>query len=164
MACFAASCGVSRQAVLSNLSIERTSSGELRYLAAGSHVERQVTRMLETPRIRFLVAAVSLCLAQIAFAGEVKVGLQIEVEGEGFFLNPIVTRINVTGVQPESLAAKAGIVKGDEITSIEGQIVKGRRAGDLKAYMQFGAGESRTLSVRHADGGSFEAKLTKPKE
>ena len=120
--------------------------------------------MLERLRIRHLGAAVLLCLAQVTFASEVKVGLEIGVEGEGLFFNPIVTRINVTGVLPESLAAKAGIVKGDEITSIEGQVVKGRRAGELKAYMSFGAGESRTLILRHADGGVFEARLTKPKE
>ena len=120
--------------------------------------------MLETLRIRCLSVAVLLCLAQLAFASEVKVGLEIGVEGEGFFFDPIVTKINVTGVVPESLAAKAGIVKGDEITSIEGQIVKGRRASEFKAYMKFGAGESKTLIVRHADGGSFEVKLTKPKE
>jgi len=30
--------------------------------------------------------------------------------------------------------------------------------------MKYGAGESRTFVVRHAGGGSFEAKLTKPEE
>lgn len=120
--------------------------------------------MLGRSGIRRLGAVVLLCLAQAALASEVKVGLEIGVEGEGLFFNPVVTRINVTGVAPESLAAKAGIVKGDEITSIEGQAVKGRRASELKAYMSFGAGESRTLIVRRADGGLFEAKLTKPKE
>ena len=120
--------------------------------------------MLETLRIRRLCAVVLLCLSQVAFASEVKVGLEIGVEGEGFLFDPIVTKINVTGVVPESLSAKAGIVKGDEIISIEGQIVKGRRASELKAYMKFDAGESRRLMVRHADGGLFEAKLIKPKE
>ena len=120
--------------------------------------------MFGRPEVRRLSAIALLCLVQPALASEVKVGLEIGVEGEGLFFNPVVTKINVTGVAPESLAAKAGIVKGDEITSIEGQLVKGRRANELKAYMSFGAGESRTLIVRHADGGSFEAKLTKPKQ
>ncbi len=117
-----------------------------------------------TPRLRYIGAALLICLGQPALASDVKVGLEIGVEGEGFLFNPVVTKINVTGVEAESLAAKAGIVKGDEITSIEGQIVKGRRASELKGYMKFGAGESRTLVVRHADGGMFEARLVKPKE
>jgi C-terminal processing protease CtpA/Prc len=118
--------------------------------------------MLATRRIRCPCAGFLLCLAQVAYASEAKVGLEIAVEGEGLFFNPVVTRINVTGVEPESLAARAGIVKGDEITSIEGQSVKGRRANELKAHMKFGPGENRTLIVRHADGRSVEVKLTKP--
>ena len=118
--------------------------------------------MLERSGIRRLGAAVLLSLAQAAFASEVKLGLEIGVEGEGFVFDPVVTKISVTGVVPDSLAAKAGIVRGDEITSIEGRAVKGRRASELKAYMRFGAGESRTLIVRHADGASFEARLAKP--
>ena len=103
-------------------------------------------------------------LGQAVHAAEAKVGLSISVEGEGFVFNPVVSKIIVVGVEPGSLAATAGIVKGDQITSIEGKPVQGRRASELKAYMVFGAGESRTLVVRHADGASFEAKLTKPKE
>ncbi len=112
---------------------------------------------------RFL-AALSILIATAALGAGEKVGLEIGVEGDGLFFNPVVTRINVTGVAPQSLAAKAGIVTGDEITSIEGKAVKGRRASELKSYLNFGAGESRTLIVRHADGTSFEALLTKPKE
>ncbi len=70
--------------------------------------------MLDTLRIRGLAAGVLLCLTQVAFAGDVKVGLAIGVEGEGFLFNPVVTKINVTGVEPESLAAKAGITKPRE--------------------------------------------------
>ncbi len=120
--------------------------------------------MLDAPRIRYLFAASALLVAQASFAGNTKLGLKIGVEGDGFFLNPIVSKINVAGVEPDSICAKAGIVQGDEITSIEGQSVKGRRASELKAYMNFGPGESRTLGIRHADGQSFDAKLTKPKE
>ena len=110
------------------------------------------------------VAIALLAVAASAAAAEAKLGLGIQVEGEGFFLNPVVTRILVSGVEPSSLAARAGIVKGDEITSIEGQPVKGRRAAELKPYMTFGAGETRTLGVRHPNGENFEARITKPKE
>lgn len=112
-------------------------------------------------RTHAFVGACFLVLVQAASAAEVKVGLSVSVDGEGSFFNAVVNKINVVGVEPGSLAAAAGIVKGDQITSIEGKPVQGRRASELKA---FGAGESRTLVVRHADGVSFEARLTKPKE
>lgn len=123
-------------------------------------------RTASTPLLRGVkfFGALLLLLAQTAFADGVKLGLKISVDGEGLFFNPIVTKINVKGIEPESLAAKAGIVPGDEITSIEGKSVKGRRASELKEYIIFGAGESRTFIVRRADGVSFEVKLTKPKE
>ena len=121
-------------------------------------------RMHRKVQVHTIVGACLLVLGQAVPAAEVKLGLNISVEGEGFVFNPVVSRINVVDVEPGSLAASAGIVKGDQITSIEGKPVQGRRASELKTYMAFGAGESRTLVVRHADGTSFEAKLTKPKE
>ena len=115
-------------------------------------------------RLRALFGVLLLVLGHAVQAADVKVGLSIAVEGEGFVFNPVVSKINVMGVEPGSLAATAGIVKGDQITAIEGKPVQGRRASELKAYLAFGAGESRTLLIRHADGASFEARLTKPRE
>ena len=117
-------------------------------------------------RLRLLIgrfiALAMLLLSPALFAAEAKLGLSIGVDGDGFFLNPVVNRIAVKGVEPNSLAAKAGIVAGDEITSIEGQSVKGKRANDLKAYMHFNPGETRTLGLKHPNGELYEAKLTKP--
>ena len=126
-----------------------------------SNVRR--TKMLQCRFIRRLVAVATLALSQAVFAAEAKLGLSIGVDGEGFVFNPVVNRISVTGVAPNSLAAQAGIVAGDEITSIEGQLVKGKRANDLKAYLNFSPGEARTLELKRQNGEPYQAKLTKPK-
>ena len=108
-----------------------------------------------------LVIVAAVLSAQAA--GE-KIGLSIGVEGDGVFWNPVVTKIRVTDVAKPSLAQNAGIVAGDEIVQIEGQQVVGRRANDLKAFMTFKAGETKTLLLRRASGEQFEAKLLKPAE
>jgi C-terminal processing protease CtpA/Prc len=112
---------------------------------------------------RTLLAAV-LVMAQAASAAEVKLGIKLSIEGDGFFLNPIVSKITVKEVAKSSPAEAAGIVVGDEITQIEGQNVVGRRARDLQSYMELAPGEARTLRVKHANGEHFDAKLIKPKE
>jgi C-terminal processing protease CtpA/Prc len=117
---------------------------------------------------RIAVKALLLCVAAFAshaaHAVEAKVGIAITVEGEGFFLNPIVSRIRVKEVEKASLAEAAGIVAGDEIIQIEGRPVAGRRALDLKPYLEFKPGETRSLRIKHENGDQFDARITKPKE
>ena len=110
------------------------------------------------------IAAAGLLGALPALAAGSKVGMSVTVDADGFFLNPVVNKVVVASVEKASLAEGAGIVAGDEITTIEGHVVKGTRASELKPYMAFNAGETRTLQVRHANGDVFEAKITKPKD
>ena len=111
-----------------------------------------------------VVIAAAVVASNASYAVEVKVGIVIAVEGEGFFLNPVVRKIWVKEVVKSSLAEAAGMVAGDEIIQIEGQPVVGKRALDLKPYMKFGAGETRTLRLRHENGNPFDAKITKPND
>ena len=97
-------------------------------------------------------------------AAEAKLGIGLQIEAEAFALDPVVTKALVTSVEPDSLAAVAGIEKGDEITSIQGHPVQGSRASELKPRLAFGAGETRTFGIRHANGASFQATIRKPKE
>ena len=111
-----------------------------------------------------LVAAALFAFTPLCRADGQKLGFTVNVEGDGFALNPVVTRIMITDVIKGSLADQAGIVKGDEIVQIESQTVKGKRALELQPYMKFNAGETRTLRLKHANGELFDAKLTKPRE
>jgi len=53
---------------------------------------------------------------------------------------------------------------GDQSVRVEGQPVAGKRAQDLKGYMKFNPGETRTLLVKHANGDQFDARITRAKE
>ena len=92
-----------------------------------------------------------------------KLGFAVSVEGEGFFLNPLVTKIVVTEVKKASLAEAAGIRAGDQIIQIEGRSVAGRRAMELQPFMKLNLGETRTFRLRHADRIEFDARFTDPK-
>jgi C-terminal processing protease CtpA/Prc len=96
-------------------------------------------------------------------AAEVKLGFSVRVEGEGFFLNPVVKKLFVEAVTKGSLAEAAGLKVGDEIIQIEGKNVVGRRGWELQGYMKLNPGETRTLRLKHIDGSEFEARMTKPK-
>lgn len=65
----------------------------------------------------------------------------------------------INAVQPDSPAAKAGIVKGDLITDIESCAVPGCGAYKAKKLMQKPIGETLHLQLEHADGHSYNANL-----
>jgi C-terminal processing protease CtpA/Prc len=96
-------------------------------------------------------------------AGEQKLGFEVDVEGEGFFLNPTVTKVHVRQVTKGSVAETAGMKSGDLIIQVEGQPVAGKHALELRPLMKFNPGETRTLRLKHADGTESDAKITKPK-
>ena len=102
-------------------------------------------------------------LAHPSQAAEPKLGFVTQVYGEGFFLNPLVTKIVVTEVTKGSLAEAAGMRAGDQIIQIEGQSVAGKRATELQPFMKLNPGETRTLRLKHADGTEADARITKPK-
>jgi C-terminal processing protease CtpA/Prc len=114
--------------------------------------------------MRIAVAFILLLAFVHSSHGEdAKLGFAIRMEGEGFFLNPIVTKILVTDVKKGSLAEAAGMRSGDQILQIEGQSVAGRRARELQPFMKLNPGETRTLRLKHVDGTEVEARITKPK-
>jgi C-terminal processing protease CtpA/Prc len=104
-----------------------------------------------------------LVFASPSHAADQKLGFVTQVEGEGFFLNPVVKNILVTEVTKGSVADAAGMRAGDQIIQIEGQSVAGRRARELQPFMKLNPGETRTLRLKHADGTEVDARITKPK-
>lgn len=112
------------------------------------------------------IAVVFLLLAAFTHpsqAADQKLGFVTQVEGEGFFLNPVVKKILVTEVTKGSLAEAAGVRAGDQIIQIEGQTVAGKRARELQPFMKLNPGDTRTLRLKHADGTEADARITKPK-
>jgi len=104
-----------------------------------------------------------LVFAHPSHAAEQKLGLVTQVEGEGFFLNPVVTKILVTEVASGSLAEAAGIKAGDQIIQIDGETIAGKRALELRRFMKLNPGETRKFRLKHADGTEADVRITKPK-
>ena len=104
-----------------------------------------------------------LVLAPISHAAEQKLGFAVDVKGEGFFLNPVVTEIILTEVTKGTLADAAGMKAGDQIIRIEGRNVAGMRAMELRPYMKLDPGQTRSFRLKHANGTEADVRLTKPK-
>jgi C-terminal processing protease CtpA/Prc len=93
-----------------------------------------------------------------------KLGFAVDLEGEGFFLNPMVKKIIVAEVVVKgSLAEATGMKTGDQIIKIEGQSVAGMRAWELRPLMKLNPGETRTFRLKHADGTEVDARIKMPK-
>lgn len=65
----------------------------------------------------------------------------------------------INAVLPDSPAARAGILQGDNIIEIEGCAVPGCGAYKTKRLMDKAIGESLHLKLRHPDGTVFSATL-----
>ena len=106
----------------------------------------------------------ALMMAGAAHSADGKIGMTLEVDTDGPFWNPVVNRLKVKAVDKASLAEAAGIAAGDEIVQIEGKAVAGRLVQDLKEYLKFSPGETRTLCLKHTSGDQFDARITRPKK
>ncbi len=106
---------------------------------------------LSRPPILTLFAAFSLAIAPIASGAGEKgwFGLEVGVEIEGFSFNPTLHAARIAKVLPSSPAAAAGLTAGDLIVEIQGFVIPGAKARDLKAAMHQAVGESLRLKVRH---------------
>jgi len=110
-----------------------------------------------------IAALLLLVFVHPAQGAEAKLGFAVQMEGEGFFLNPLVKKLLVTEVTRNSLAEAAGMRTGDQIIQIEGQSVAGRRARELQPWMKLNPGETRTLRLKHADGTELDVRITRPR-
>lgn len=86
-------------------------------------------------------------------------GFAINVDGEGFFLNPTLKTITIISVAPGRPAAEAGIKPGDQIVAVEGKQVLGAKARDLEPLMKKNVGETLALRLRKTSGELYSASL-----
>jgi C-terminal processing protease CtpA/Prc len=117
----------------------------------------------ESLRPMLLASLVWLSLATVTLAGEGSLGFAVDLEGEGFFMNPLVKKLVVSEVTKGSIAEAAGMKKGDLILQVDGKNIAGTRALALRPLMKLNPGETRTLRLKHADGTEVDARITKPK-
>jgi len=110
-----------------------------------------------------LASVVLFCLTAVALAAEGTIGFAVDLEAEGFFLNPLVKKLVVSSVTKGSIAEAAGMKQGDVILKVDGQNVAGQRALSLRPLMKLNPGETRTLRLKHTDGTESDARITKQK-
>ncbi len=101
-------------------------------------------------RLAALLLATAAATAPAAEPGFL--GIATYVDSEGLVLNPVVRTITVTRVVPHSPAAKAGIGFDDQLLEIDGKVVRGSRASDLRPLLDKRAGQSLTLLVKKKSG------------
>jgi S1-C subfamily serine protease len=115
-----------------------------------------VWRQLHFPAC--LIALLALSLP--AVAGDVYLGLKVRAEREGFFLNPVLKRVVITGSQPGSPAEKAGVLPDDVLVSINEHRIVGARASLLSAVLdEVVVGDRVVLAVDRAGAGTLELTL-----
>ena len=86
-------------------------------------------------------------------------GFAIDVDGEGFFLNPTLKTVTIKSVVAGRPAATAGIKPGDQIVEVEGRPVLGAKARDLQPLMKKNVGETLALRLRKTSGDFYVVSL-----
>lgn len=86
-------------------------------------------------------------------------GLGFNVETKGFSLNPTIQSVTVSKVVPSSPAAAAAVAPGDAIIAVQGIVVAGAKAGDLKKAMDMPVGNTLRLSIQRDSAEPHEVAL-----
>ncbi len=86
-------------------------------------------------------------------------GFAIEVDGEGFFLNPTLKSVTIKSVVSGRPAAEAGIKPGDQILEVDGKPIAGAKARDLEPHLKKNAGDRLNLRLRRQSGEIYSATL-----
>ena len=116
--------------------------------------------------MRLLAAKIFASLVLIfgavsAAAGEERgfLGFSIEIDGEGFFLNPTLKSATIASVAAASPAASAGIAPKDQIIEVEGHVVAGAKARDLQPLLKRAPGQSVGLKLKRPTGEEYVVTL-----
>jgi C-terminal processing protease CtpA/Prc len=111
-------------------------------------------------RLAILSCAWALAAAGGALADDAGYfGFGIEVDGEGFFLNPTLKSVKVDAVVPASPAALAGVAVGDQVVEVESRAIAGAKARDLEPLLKKRVGESLHLRLKRSSGETYDATL-----
>ena len=113
-------------------------------------------------RRRALVALIGLVIGVEALAADdqrASFGFTLEVDGEGFFMNPVLESVTVTAVAAGSPAFAAGIAVKDQILEADGHLVKGTRARDFEPVLRKQVGQPLRLRLKRPGGDEYVVTL-----
>ena len=106
--------------------------------------------------------SLTLALAVKPATGEEErgvLGFSIEIDGDGFFLNPTLKSVTVVSVAASSPAANAGIAPKDRIVEADGHAVVGAKGKDLEPLLKKAPGQSLRLKLRRPTGEEYAVTL-----
>lgn len=104
-------------------------------------------------RLLTTLLALLLALPVTAWAGERGYfGFGFSLDAEGVFWNPTLRSVKIERVAPQSPAAAAGLIAGDEVVEVAGRVVAGAKGKEIQAHIEKDIGESVQMKVRHANG------------
>ncbi len=86
-------------------------------------------------------------------------GMGLKAEGTGFFPNPTIKSITIISVEPNSPAARGELAAGDEVIELEGRVLAGKKAKEIRPLAEKAVGESLHLRLRHQNGEVYSAIL-----
>lgn len=86
-------------------------------------------------------------------------GLSVDIDGQGFILNPTLKTVTIKEVKPNSPAANAGIAVGDQIVEAEGRPIAGTKAKELKPLFSKKVGQPLHLLLKRSKGESYKVTL-----
>jgi len=98
-------------------------------------------------------------ISAVAEEGRGFLGFSIEIDSEGFFLNPTLKSATIASVAPTSPAANAGIAPKDRIVEVEGHVVAGAKARDLQPLLKKAPGQSVRLKLTRPTGEEYIVTL-----
>ena len=109
-----------------------------------------------------IFVSLSLALGGMPALGEEEggfLGFSVQVDGEGFFLNPTLKSATIASVTAGSPAAGAGIAPRDRIVEIEGRAVVGAKGKDLEPLLKKAPGQSLRLKLKRPSGEEYAVTL-----
>lgn len=105
-------------------------------------------------------AIVMFPLSNSAGTGDGWFGISIKANTKGNLFNPTIRSLQIIKVSPSSPAADAGLVVGDLIVVVQGIVVEGAQANELKAVMKKTVGEKIQLKIQRGTTEPFAVRLT----
>ena len=110
-------------------------------------------------KVAFVVCALAMAPGCHAEEDSGALGFSIEVDGEGFFLNPTLRSVTIVAVASPSPAASAGIAPKDQIVEAEGHAIVGAKARDLEPLIKRKVGQSVHLKLKRPSGEEYAVTL-----
>jgi S1-C subfamily serine protease len=88
------------------------------------------------------------------------IGVSFSVETEGSFFSPTLRSVKIEKVAPASPAAAAGLAVGDVVVALQGMVIAGAKADDMKTLMKRSVGETLRFKIRRGTAEPFEVPVT----